>query len=193
MRDYRTRDSDVIPGVAGVCVGIDQFGNPIEVCGPPGIDEAAKRNRDGYGIRTGLAHLVPMFEPVEKLRLLAALERYEAEGAEYEYDGIEAGMLAEFAIDYGLTAEFESTYYARWYDHPSTYPDSITPFVEYQLSPQKKAEHLLVLTGRVERELLYDLALSVRYRFEQRFSNTQVFDYSRHHGGVYLTWRPKLD
>jgi len=198
IRDYKRADFDVPGPDVGVNAGICRL-QPAGPCGPPDLDEAAKRNRDGIGVRSGFAQKLPVLEPFTEFQLISAYERYNAEGGEYEYDGIEAGLLARFNIDFGLSGEIRSTYRARWFDHPSTYPDYIPPtatigtdtyYFPYSLSSDKRKENLVEASAKIERELLYDLALSMHVHFEKHFSNTRVYDYSRTYLGARLTWRP---
>ena len=191
FRDYENNSADIPggPGAGLPCPGP----NPPRFCGPFDIDEKHERDRDGWGIRTGIAHRVPAPEPLSELRLLAAIERYDSEGAEYEHDGIEGGIRAVTELAHGLTGTFNGSYRALFYDHRSTFPDRIlNNDSQYRLSGSDRREHVVDARLELEQKLLYDLALVGRYRFERRFSNTRVYDYDRHVVGMYVTWRPRL-
>lgn len=166
-------------------------------CGRPRTDESEARNRDGYGLRLGVAHLLPVVAPLSELRIHGAFERYEAEGHEYEFSGGDAGIGLRAEGPFDTRWHATATYVARRYSHPSTFANSQSttrsPPASFGFSSRDRRDDAVELGVSAERPLGYGISISGRWRFERRYSNVDVFDYRRHVLGLFLVWRPGLD
>ena len=165
-------------------------------CGPPGLNEANERNRDGWEIRPGLLHTIPIPDESfpEALGISGASARggyayswYAARGREYAYQehafvlGAGANLPAELRFD----AEIGFAY--RPYRDPSTFPDDTpTDGTEYYLPGSKKREREWNVAASLERALGEHLSLLLAWRYDDNDSTAAVFDYDRHVVGLHL-------
>ena len=186
--DFHDNSGDVAagPGVVGApCVG-------FAPCGPPGINEAQARDRDGYGGGLGFDHTLP----VEWIRgsVWGGLfwEFYQSDGSEYQFNGygMRTGFTSNFAPKWALTGW--AGFIHRPFDNPSTYPDPNNPNVlagqEYALSSNNRLDEVVDVELELSREITDSLSASVRYAYQWNHSNVDVFDYNRSVVGAYLTW-----
>lgn len=186
---YRTSD-DVPdgPGATGAACG----GSPLGFCGPPGLDEADARNRDGNGFAIGVVHAaaLPVAWPWGAIELRGGyqFDRLAARGSEYSYQahslaaGLRAGLPVGFALD------VSGSFAWRPYRHPTTFPDPPLFFdTQYGLSDDDRDETTGQVDVVLERPLTAWLTASARWRYERNRSNADVFDYERNVVGGYLT------
>ncbi|MEZ4217800.1 MAG: hypothetical protein R3E88_15050 [Myxococcota bacterium] len=186
VRDYLVRAPDL-----PACT----VGGPTP-CGRPRTDESEARNRDGVGVRAGVAHLLPVGGPLTELRVHAAFDFYQAEGDEYDFAGGDTGVALRADGPFDTKWRAAATYEARRYAHPSTFanvPQSTATPAAFGFPGGDRRDDQLELSARVERALGRGVSISGRWRFERRFSNADVFDYRRHVVGLFLTWRGGLD
>ncbi len=174
------------PGVVGApCVGTTR-------CGPPNINEAEARDRDGYGGGVGFDHTLP----VEWLRgsVWGGLfwEFYQSDGSEYQFNGygLRTGFRSEFAPKWALAGW--AGFIHRPFHHASTYPDPNNPQLlagqEYALSSDNRLDEVIDVELELAREITDSLSVSLRYAYTWNNSNVAVFDYDRSVVGAYLTW-----
>jgi tetratricopeptide (TPR) repeat protein len=158
-------------------------------CGPPGIDEAQERNRDGDGFTLGVLHTFPLLWERAQLRAGYRYHHFGARGSEYSYDAHE--LLADAAIR--LPLELELRLAVSWVDqpyrNPSTFPDpdDIAGGVEYPLSGSRRDDSFLETEVAIARPIGRHLTLSAAWRYQRSRSNVEVFDYERNVLGVYVT------
>jgi tetratricopeptide (TPR) repeat protein len=188
--DYFVESDDVAdgPGVVGADCGFDEN----VLCGPPGLDEAKERNRDGNGFSLGVLQTttLPIEWPFGAITLRGGyqFEKFDARGHEYSYHahtvagGMRAGLPWSFTLDVG------GSFAWRPYRHPTTFPDQPT-FADFQygLSDDDRDETTGRFDASLERPITRWLVGSVGYRYERNKSNSTVFDYEREIVGAYLT------
>jgi tetratricopeptide (TPR) repeat protein len=152
--------------------------------GTPRFDENAYRDRDGWGWAVTAEHSYPL---TPELSLIGGLgyAGFAADGGEYDFDGfdvyvgVEALLPAKLALR-GVTGV------GYWpFDNPSSQFDPPgSGFYESDDREDVAARVLLEL----ERELGSGFWLLGRYRYHNRKSNVDVFDYDRHIVGLYVTY-----
>jgi tetratricopeptide (TPR) repeat protein len=149
--------------------------------GPPGVNEAHERDRDGLGYALGVEHSLALFRDAQA-RVLLELERYDARGSEYSF----AGETLSAALRAGLPLDVVASLWAGWshrvHRHSSTFPDPDSGL----LRGRDRREDTL----RLELELLHPLgeqfALVGRWRWWDNRSTSEVFDYRQQVFGIYL-------
>src|SRR4029453_6998208 len=188
-RDNYFVESDDVLGAnpaTGLCFPTDV------ACGPPGLDEATARNRDGNGFAVGVLQttVLPVAWPFGAITLRGGyqFEHFGARGSEYSYQGhtiaggVRAGLPWQFTVDVG------GGFTWRPYRHPTTFPDPpIFGGIEYPLSDQDRDETTGLAAVMLERPITSWLIGSVGWRYERNVSNSAVFDYDRTILGAYLT------
>ena len=205
MRDFGTRGllrvyaelayNDFHSNADGVAAGPGAVGDPcvgVSICGPPGLDESAERNRDGIGAGVGFDHTLPVAWLRGNVWGGLFYEFYDSRGTEYQYDGygLRAGFRSELPAQLTLFGWAGYTY--RPYRHPSTYPDPNNPNIanrqEYGLSGADRTDNVFEVEIELERRLTDSLSASVRYGYLRNASNVAVYDYDQNVVGAYLTW-----
>ncbi|HEU4428933.1 MAG TPA: surface lipoprotein assembly modifier, partial [Myxococcota bacterium] len=147
-------------------------------------DEFPKiRDRDGLGFRLGVEQRLELSRQRAHVWGALAYRRFTADGSEYSFDSPEL----ELGFDAALPAELSLTGAARYafrsYRHPSSYEEP--PF------SRARREHEWRTDFALERALWGQLSLEARWRFQRNRSTAQVFDYSRHVVGMYVSWTRK--
>ena len=174
------------PGMVGdPCVGTTR-------CGPPGINEAHARDRDGYGGGLGFDHTVPVAAIRGEVWGGAFWEFYQSEGSEYQFNGygLRTGFRSEFAPKWALAGW--AGYIYRPFHHASTYPAPDNPQLlagqEYALASYNRRDQVVDVEIELAREITDSLSASIRYAYTWNPSNVAVFDYDRSVIGAYVTW-----
>jgi tetratricopeptide (TPR) repeat protein len=177
----------------------DGFGTPYEdcpslddpFCGPPGLNERHRRNRDGWGFSPGLDHAVPMRDGEVVLRGGYRFHYYDADGPDFDFHGNEVQLGARFLLPAEFAFEVFGGYTRRAYHHFSSYPDpdDVEFKKEYPLSSKDRRDDVGRVDVVLERPILDDLIVSARYHYLNNGSNVTVFDYDRHIVGLYATVR----
>lgn len=153
--------------------------------GPRGVDEAAARNRDGWGLTAGVLHTFPIPETGIELRGGANYLHYWSVGPEWRYDGWEAvlGFRTPLLWQFELDGQAGFTY--RAFYHPSTYPQNNSLPLVY--AGAKRRDNVWEFEVKLERPLTSWLTASARYYYLDNGSNTNVFNYRQQIWGGYLT------
>ena len=205
MRDFGSRGllrvygqiwyDDFHSNAGGVADGPGAVGDPcigVSFCGPPGLDEAKERNRDGIGAGVGFEHTLPVAWLRGNVWGGLFYEFYDSRGTEYQYDGygLRAGFRSELPAQLTLFGWAGYTY--RPYRHASTYPDPDDPNVrsrrEYGLSGADRTDNVVEVEVELARRITDSLSASVRYAYLWNSSNVAVYDYDQNVVGAYLTW-----
>ena len=171
--------------------GVAEAGTPCVVCGPPGVDEAHRRNRDGYGLVAGLTHVVPLGAPNSHARAGYRYHRYFSVGNDYSYQGHEIHVGFDGDLPAGLSFDARASYTYQPYAHPSSYPDpdDVIAGVPYSLSGKDRRDNIFRFDLSLARQLSARTEIEARYTLIDNASNTDVFDYNRQIFGLYLTAR----
>jgi hypothetical protein len=173
-----------VPDVSEACA-------PGLVCGPAGVNEKHRRNRDGHGLVAGLTHIVPLRARNSHARVGYRYHRYFSRGNDYSYQGheIHLGVDADLPAELKLDARASYTY--QPYAHPSSYPDPEDVFsgVPYSLSGKDRRDKIFRFDLSLARRLTARTEIEARYTLINNSSNTDVFDYNRQIFGLYLTAR----
>jgi tetratricopeptide (TPR) repeat protein len=161
----------------------------VNLCGPPGIDEEDERNRDGWGLTTGVEHRLPVDAIDTELLGGAAFLRYSARGTEYSYNGVGTWVGTDTALPFELAFRTSIAYSHLSYRHSSTYPDSVTPGVTYTLDDDDRHDDRWYYAVELEKYITDAWSASLRYSYRNYNSNTEVFAYDREIVGAYVTYR----
>jgi tetratricopeptide (TPR) repeat protein len=188
-RDDYWEDSNDVPDGIGIPGSLCP--DPADAfCGPPGLDEARERDRDGWAAVAGIRHTLEIPAARSQLRFGYEFEHFDSQGTEYRYDAhsVSAGALVSLPFEVALDVSGVYTY--RPYDDPTTFPDPPEPFqdTEYGLSDDDHREHFYAAGVTLARPLAFGVTASASYRYERNHSNAEVFDYDRQVFGVHLTW-----
>lgn len=153
--------------------------------GPPGVDEASERNRDGWGLTAGVLHTLPVpFLGIE-LRGGANFLHYWSVGPEWRYDGWEALLGIRAPLLWEVVFDGQAGFVYRAFYHPSTYPDSNTFPLGY--AGVQRRDNVWQFEAKLERPLTPWLKASARYYYLDNGSNTAAFKYRQQIWGGYLT------
>jgi tetratricopeptide (TPR) repeat protein len=162
----------------------------VAVCGPPGVDEGKRRDRDGIGVVAGVEHDLPLNGGATVVRGGPLFERYESRGTEWDAWGFGGMLGVRQQLPLELTLDVAGYYVHRPYDSPSTYPDpnDLVAGREFTVSRHDRTDDYWEVDVRLERPITDHLTASVRYDYLRNASNDAVFDYDRHLVGAYLTY-----
>lgn len=163
----------------------------VSLCGPPGLDESDARNRDGYGLTTGLEHRVPIDAVETELLGGVAYLRYSARGTEYSYDGVGAWVGTDTELPFEAALRTSVAFSYLGYRHASTYPDpdDVTPGVTYPLDDDDREDNRWIFAVELEKYIADDWSTSLRYSYTDNDSDVDVFAYDREILGAYVTYR----
>ncbi len=179
----------------GVADGPGAVGDPcvgVAICGPPGLDESAERDRDGIGGGVGFDHTLPVAWLRGSVWGGLFYEFYDSQGTEYQYDGY--GVRAGFrsALPAQLTLYGWAGYTYRPYRHASTYPDpddlNVASRQQYGLRGRDRSDDVVEVEVELERRITDNLSASIRYAYLWNSSNVAVYDYDQSVVGAYVTW-----
>lgn len=173
------------PGVPGApCPGA------AVLCGPAGLDEARARDRDGVGLRVGLARQVPLpGVPGGALHAAYRFHAFRARGREYTFDAHELLAGARVPLPAAWTLALDVFFAWRPYRHPTTFPDpdALVAGRAYALEAHDRRERELRTSVGLERPLGNAVRVGAAWRYTRNRSTAPVFDYARHVLGAYLT------
>jgi len=161
----------------------------VNLCGPPGIDEEDERNRDGWGLSTGVEHRLPIDALDTELLGGVAYLRYSARGTEYSYNGVGTWVGTETTLPFELALRTSIAYSHLSYRHSSTYPNEVTPTVTYTLDDDDRHDDRWYYAVELEKYITAAWSASLRYSYRDYNSNTKVFAYDREIVGAYVTYR----
>ncbi len=192
VRDDFRFDTFEVPDGNGT-PGLPCSGNS-STCGPPGLNEASARNRDGWELGPGILHVLPLPE-LPGIENPTARGGYswswrDSRGREYSYQqhafllGSSAGLPGSLLLDLYVGFKY------RPFEHPSTFPDRTpTNGVEYGLKPTNKREREWNVGASLERAIWKQLSLVLSWRYDDNDSTARVFDYDRHVVGLRVKGR----
>ena len=170
----------------------------VSFCGPPGLNESRARNRDGWGLVSGVEHRLPIDALSSELIGGVSWLYYSARGTEYSYHGVGSWLGTETDLPFEAALRTTVAYSYTGFRHPSTYPDpSAVPNplpatgTEYPLSGSDRHDHRWSFAVELEKYITDTWSASVRYGYTNNRTNVAVFEYDRALMGVYLTYRLK--
>jgi tetratricopeptide (TPR) repeat protein len=144
------------------------------------------RDRDGWGWALNAQHTLRLGAPSADLTLGVTYYGYAAEGGEYDYDGADVFAGVESLLPLGLVgrALLGASYlpFARG----SSYEDP--PGVSGSFESDDREDFAWRARLELEREVGAGFSALARYRYQDRASNVDVFEYDRHVIGLYLTY-----
>ena len=184
--DYRYQRPDVTDAdpATGTC--------EVALCGPTGLSEKSERDRDGNGLRVGIAHVLPVGGSRDLLLSGGYnYHRYFARGDDYSYQGHEVHAGLEAFLPYDLRLTSDASFMWKPFSHPSSYPDPDHPVrgVEYKLDSSDRSDSVSRFSLAIEKKISDRARIGARYSIIDNHSNTDVFDYRRQVFGAYLTVR----
>ncbi len=179
-------DGDGTPG--------DSCPGNVSACGPPGLNEASARNRDGWEVSAGFLHALPLPDTLGLTGLAArggyAYSWYDSRGLEYSFQQHAFVVGTGATLPWQVLFDFEVGFKYRPYRHPSTYPNQTpTDGTEYALSGTNKREREWNVGASLERALGDKLSLIFAWRYDDNDSTAKVFKYHRHVVGLHLKGR----
>jgi len=175
------------PGASGApCRDPDDL-----VCGPAGMVESQYRNRDGWGVTTGVSHTIPIGIWKTELTGGYRYHRFSARGGEYSYDGHEIRVGTSTQLPFELTLRTLISYGYRSFRNRSSYPDprDLVFNTQYPLQNERRRDDLHRYEVELEKALLENVSTSIKYSYSKEHSNVAVFDYDREILGWYVTYR----
>jgi tetratricopeptide (TPR) repeat protein len=186
---YGLRDVQDGPGTVG-----QPCPDPTAICGPPGLDEADARNRDGWGLATGVEHTLAL--PALETELFGGLSylRYSARGSEYSLQGVGSWIGTETELPFDSVLRTSISYAYLPHRHASTFPDprdpgQQPPTAQYALGNADRSDDRWRYQVEIEKYLTDTLSASLRWSYLNNNSNVGVFGYDREITGVYVTYR----
>ena len=185
--DYRGDDTDV-PDGAGVTLARCPSATAL-VCGAAGVDEEGTRDRDGYGLATGLVHSVPVDVVRSHVSLGYTFYRYWAEGREQSYTGHEVRLSTRTALPFQLVLRLDASYAYRPYRHASSVPQPYELFLnrEYPTRSYHRRDQVARVEVGVERLITERARIGILYSYLDNDSNYELFAYDRQIVGTYVT------
>jgi tetratricopeptide (TPR) repeat protein len=152
--------------------------------GAPGAGDSDYRDRDGWGYGLTAQHAFPIAKESE-LYLGASYLGYAADGREYDYQGAEIFFGGETTLPFEIRARAVAGVGWLPFAHRSSYQDPPGSGL-YESDDRDDVAWRARL--ELERELGAGFSVLARYRYQNRWSNVDVFDYDRHVVGLYVTY-----
>jgi tetratricopeptide (TPR) repeat protein len=158
-------------------VGPDVFVTPL-------FNEHTYRDRDGWGWGVTLQHAYPLAKETA-LQVGLSYAGFAADGGEYDYNGAELFAGVETMLPAQI--EFRAVAGVGWFpfSNPSSQFDPPGSGL-YESDDREDVGYRFRM--ELERELGAGFSLLGRYRYHNRMSNVDVFDYDRHIVGIYVTY-----
>ncbi len=153
--------------------------------GPPGVDEAAARNRDGWGLTAGALHTLPLPQIGIELRGAVNFLRYWSVGTEWRHEGYEGLVGFRTPLLWEIVLDGQAGFTYRAFRHPSTYPENNTLPLRY--AGVRRRDKVWQFEVKIERPITPWLKASARYYYLANGSNTAAFNYRQQIWGGYLT------
>jgi tetratricopeptide (TPR) repeat protein len=151
---------------------------------PPGLDESEYRDRDGWGWGLTAQHAFPLAKESE-LYLGVSYLGFAADGREYDYQGGEVFVGGQTLLPFEIEARAVGGVGWLPFAHRSSYQD---PPGSGLFEADDREDVTWRARVEIERELGAGFSLLARYRYQNRWSNVDVFDYDRHVVGLYVTY-----
>ncbi len=164
------------------------------ICGPFGLNEAHVRDRDGWGLATGLEHRLPLDVLDTELHGGVSYLRYSSQGSEYSYNGVGAWIGSDTELPFEAAFRTTIGYSYLGFRNPSSYPDPNDPGLQdptelYALSGADRHDDRWYFALELEKYITDTWSTSLRYSYLNNNSNVAVFAYDRAITGVYVTYR----
>jgi tetratricopeptide (TPR) repeat protein len=184
--DYRGNDVDVPDGIGAT---LSQCPTLTLICGARGVDEEGTRDRDGFGVATGLLHTVPSTLLGSQVSLGYTYFRYWAEGREQSYEGHEVRLTTRTPLPFSLLLRLDATYAYRPYRHASSVPEPYALFLnrEYPTRSFHRRDQVARVEVGLERPITDRARIGILYSFLDNDSNYGLFEYDRQIVGTYVT------
>ncbi len=109
----------------------DTFDLPDGI-GPPGVNEAAERNRDGWGVIAGFQHTLPVPQADLALRGGFNYYHYDSQGTEWRYNGYEVMLGFTKPLPWQFVLDGQASYLYQPFQNPSTYPENTTLPLQFE-------------------------------------------------------------
>jgi tetratricopeptide (TPR) repeat protein len=188
---YSVDDVQDGPGTVGLDCADD-----TRICGPLGLDEEDARNRDGWGLTTGVEHRFPFDAIDTELLGGVAYLYYGARGSEYSYNGVGTWVGSDTALPWEMAFRTSIGYSHLSYRNSSTYPDPDDPNLDfptnqYALDGDDRSDDRWSYAVELEKYITDAWSTSLRYSYTNDNSNVDVFAYDREIIGAYVTYRLK--
>jgi hypothetical protein len=175
----------------------------VPVCGPAGLNESHERNRDGWGLASGVEHRLPLDALDTELLGGVAYLRYSARGSEYSYNGVGSWIGTDTELPFEAAFRTSVGYSHLSYRNESTYPDPgdiPTPVPSppppgastgsvYPLDDDDRSDDRWIFAVELEKYITDAWSASLRYSYTNNNSNVDVFAYDREITGAYVTYR----
>jgi tetratricopeptide (TPR) repeat protein len=147
-----------------------------DIPGPPALQST--RDRDGHSVRAGYDHYYAIDQDTA-VRGGPFFLYYAAQGDEYDAWGVGGWAGIERKLPWELTLDVLGSVAYVPYAHPST----------FQVPPTNddREDVISLVQVALSRPIFDHTTLTVRYRYQDNHSNTDVFDYDRHVVGAYVT------
>jgi hypothetical protein len=164
------------PGQGTFYARYDYNNYQYPIPGDPAL--ASTRNRDGHSVRAGYDHFYAIDQDTT-LRGGPFFLYYAAEGSEYDHWGVGGWAGVERQLPWELTLDVLGSVAYVPYAHPST----------FQVPPTSddREDVISLVQVALSRPIFERTTLTLRYRYQDNHSNTDVFDYDRHVVGGYVT------
>jgi len=146
----------------------------------PDPDFPDERDRDGLGFRMGVEQRLELPALRSHLWGLVAYRRFTADGTEYSFDSPELELGFDSALPAQLSFTGAARYAYRPYRHATSY--------EQPEFTHDRTEHEWRTDLALARPLWRQLSIETRWRYQRNRSTAEVFDYSRHVVGLYVSW-----
>jgi tetratricopeptide (TPR) repeat protein len=162
-------------------------------CGPTGLNESQERNRDGWGLVSGVEHRLPIDALETELLGGVAYLRYSARGSEYSYNGVGSWVGTDTELPFEAAFRTSVGYSHLSYRNESTYPDpnDVSPDLRYALDDDDRSDDRWIFAVELEKYITDAWSASLRYSYTNNNSNVDVFAYDREITGAYVTYRWK--
>jgi tetratricopeptide (TPR) repeat protein len=192
--NYLYSVKDVPDGDSPLTPECDTSDTPVlagPACGPFGLNEHQERNRDGWGLATGVEHRLPIDAVDTELLGGVAYLRYSARGSEYSYNGVGTWIGTDTALPFEAAFRTAVAYSHLSYRNESTFPDpsDLAPDTRYALDDDDRHEDRWTFAVELEKYITAAWSASVRYSYTNVNSNVDVFAYDREIIGGYVTYR----
>ncbi len=138
-----------------------------------------ERDRDGFGFRFGAEHRFALPALHSSLTGALAYRGFSADGSEYSFDSSELELGWESELPAQLVLGAAARYAYRPYRHGTTYDGPGRP---------ERTEHDWRTELSLSRPVWRQLSLETRWRYQRNRSSADVFDYTRHVAGLYMSW-----
>jgi tetratricopeptide (TPR) repeat protein len=140
--------------------------------------EVRARDRDGLGVRIGIDHRIAVERLATTFSGGLAYRRFTADGTEYSFDSPEL----ELGFESQLPSEIVLAGGARYAYRPYRYDTT------FESPPEQRTEHEWRTELALRRSLWRQLGVETRWRYQRNRSTADVFDFSRHVVGLYMSW-----